>query len=255
MIIAACPVTSLREAGRDLFVLSFHHPAMSSRILPGQFVNIRVRSESLPLLRRPFSVYHVEGDEISVIFNIVGSGTKILAGKRPGDEINVLGPLGRPFNVEGSYETALLVAGGLGVAPLPLITAAVARKKKSVRTFLGARSRNHIADAHLVNVETATDDGSRGYHGTVVDLLRETLQHTPPGSAKIFGCGPNPMLAALGSLAHALDIPCEVSLESAMACGIGICQGCPVEMKSCDTKYSLVCKEGPVFDSRTIKIC
>jgi dihydroorotate dehydrogenase electron transfer subunit len=251
---SVCPVISLREAGRNLFVLSFRHPEMASRVLPGQFVNIRVRDEVLPLLRRPFSVYRVEGEDIEVIFNIVGTGTRILSEKRPGSGVDVIGPLGSPYQIEGDYDTALLVGGGLGVAPLPMITRAAGKIARPVETFLGARSKDQLAVAHLVNLTTATDDGSSGFRGTVVDLLRDRLDRAPVRAAKIFACGPNPMLSALGALAESRGIPCEVSLESAMACGIGICQGCPVERSSSGKKYSLICKEGPVFDSRTLVI-
>ena len=118
-------------------------------------------------------------------------------------------------------------------------------------TYLGARTRNQIVADHLRNVSLATDDGSEGFRGTVVDLLSRELGARTFVRPKIFGCGPNTMLRNLSELALSLGIPCEVSLECAMACGFGICQGCPVEGAGHNGKrYHLVCKEGPVFDAR-----
>jgi len=204
-------------------------------------------------LRRPFSVYKVEGDNVKIIFNVIGIGTKILSSKRKGDTIDVLGPLGMSYGVTGQYDTAILVAGGLGVAPLPMITDAISGRRKLV-TFLGARTKEYVVDTHLKNVHVSTDDGSRGFQGTVVDLLRAECSKQEFVKPKIFACGPNRMLESLSKFAVEMNIPCEVSLESTMACGIGICQGCPVELKNDEKKYALICKEGPVFDSKLITV-
>jgi dihydroorotate dehydrogenase electron transfer subunit len=252
MIHAVCPITSLENVGSLIYVLGFRSSNLSANIAPGQFVNIKVDDSGSPLLRRPFSVYRVIRDVVQIIFNVVGTGTKILSEKRPGEMLDVIGPLGRPFGVKSRYETALLVAGGIGVAPLPLITDAIGGKRNIV-TFLGARTENQVVRASLRNVLVATDDGSEGFHGTVVDLLRHELSGNRFPGPRIFACGPNAMLKSLNNLAAEYAIPCEVSLESAMACGIGICQGCPVERVGQEKKYSLVCKEGPVFDSQTIR--
>jgi len=144
------------------------------------------------------------------------------------------------------------VGGGLGVAPFPLATKFLARTSRAVRTFLGARSSSHILRDHLENVSVATDDGTEGYRGTVVGLVRSALEAGAIDRPKIFACGPNAMLRALAAVAAEFHVPCEVSLESVMACGIGICQGCPVERIGGDKRYSLVCKEGTVFDALTI---
>ena len=254
MIQGACPVTSVEALGAEIYVVRLHSPRVAASVLPGQFVNIRVNDSFEPLLRRPFSVYRVDHEEIELIFNVIGKGTSILSTKRPGDTLDVIGPLGRPYVIDDDYETALLVAGGLGVAPLPVVTEALRKMKRRIVTFLGGRTRDHIVARHLENVYHATDDGSEGFHGTVVDLLRENLKRDGNGKSKIFACGPNRMLESLSQLAHEFGILCEASLESAMACGIGICQGCPVERVGMGKKYSLICKEGPVFDTRTIRV-
>ncbi len=248
-----CAVTSVSRRTADIFVLSFHAPAIASTVQPGQFVNIKVNDALAPLLRRPFSVYRTEGDQVEILFNVAGEGTRILSEKRPGDAINVLGPLGCGYRIDRPAGTALLVGGGLGVAPFPLLASCLARSGTPVKVFLGARSRDYLVTDHLGDdVTVATDDGTAGYHGTVVACLEEALRSTEGAAPRIFACGPNRMLDALTRLAAALRIPCELSLESAMACGIGICQGCPVEMAPGRQRFTLICKTGPVFDAREL---
>jgi len=255
--IELCLVHSVDEVQEGIYVLRFQSKRLASSIQAGQFINIKPDDIYLPLLRRPFSVYRVADDMLEIIFNVVGRGTKILAGKKRGDRIDVLGPLGVPYRLDGDFQTAVLVAGGLGVAPMPILSAALGTRSKKVMTFLGGRSKSQVVSNHLDGVSVSTDDGSLGFKGTVVDLLESKLSKI--ASPKIFACGPNVMLRSLSALARKADIACEASLESAMACGFGICQGCPVENVSDGShpnarRYSLICKEGPVFDSRLVVI-
>ncbi len=254
MLQTFCPVLSLETVAENVFLLVLHAPEIAPLVRPGQFLNVRVEETNDPLLRRPFSVYRTDEDHVELLFNVVGKGTQILAGKRKGDRLDVLGPLGVPFTVDDEqFSTAILVAGGLGVAPMPITTRHLLQKGKAVRTFLGARNKGSLVPAHLVNVDIATDDGSAGSHGNVVQLMEKALASGSPARPKVFACGPHPMLKAVAMLAARLDIPCEVSLEGPMGCGIGICQGCPVELKSPAKKYALMCKDGPTFDARTIQ--
>ncbi|HXX64413.1 MAG TPA: dihydroorotate dehydrogenase electron transfer subunit [Bacteroidota bacterium] len=255
MIIDLCPVSGRRTVGEGIHILSFSSASISRSVRAGQFVNIKVEGSADPLLRRPFSVYRVAGSDVEIVFNVVGKGTQALSQKSRGDMIDVLGPLGVPFATGGSeFDTGVLVAGGLGVAPLPMLTAALHAAGKSILTFLGARSAGQLIESHLENLHLATEDGSRGFSGNVVALARKTLAERPAKRPKIFGCGPTAMLRALAELARTLGIPCEVSLEGPMGCGIGICQGCPVELAGEEKKYALMCKDGPTFDIRKIKI-
>jgi dihydroorotate dehydrogenase electron transfer subunit len=249
------PVHEVRAVARNIFVLSLDAPAIAPVILPGQFLNLRIEPGSDPLLRRPFSVYRTEGERIEIIFQVIGRGTGRLSLKRPGETLDALGPLGTPFGISGEeYETALLLGGGLGVAPLPLATEKLKTQAKAIVTFLGARTRDALVRDYLENVRVATDDGSEGFLGTVVELLDASLAREQFRRPKIFACGPTPMLRSVAALAVRLNIPCEVSLEGPMGCGIGICQGCPVELEGPTKQYALMCKDGPTFDVRRIKL-
>jgi dihydroorotate dehydrogenase electron transfer subunit len=249
---ALIPVVDRAEIAEGIYVVSLRSEHLTKYASPGQFVNIRCGDGCLPLLRRPFSISRVEGDVLELMFNVVGQGTRMLSSRKSGDLVDVLGPLGVPFSLSGKYETALLVGGGLGAAPLPFLTDRLLREKKRVSTFLGARSANQLTERFLVDVHVSTDDGSKGFHGTIVAALKGYLSTNKPERPKIFGCGPTPMLKALAELADSTGIECELSLEGDMACGMGICQGCPVERTDGKKKYALVCVEGPTFDSHEI---
>jgi len=252
LINANLEVTSNTQIADDTFALRFHSPELASSVKPGQFMNILTSEAIEPLLRRPYSISNVHGDECEIMFSLLGKGTHLLAKKRAGDTIGVLGPLGNTFGYEKSFGTAIIVAGGIGIAPFPYLTAELQRRSIPVVTFLGARNAGRVAGNGLQNLHVATDDGSQGYHGTVISALAAFLDETDVDRPMIFACGPNPMLKATQSFAHARDIPCELSLESEMACGMGICQGCPIEKHHGERKYTLVCTDGPCFDSHDI---
>ena len=253
MIQEHAPIHTVKEIASNIFQLSFHSSSISLHALPGQFVNVRVEESAVPLLRRPFSIFSVEDEIISIIFNVVGTGTRLLSQKKTGETLDVLGPLGKgvfPFGGD-DYETALLVAGGLGVAALPFLNSRL-RASKKVASFLGARTSSYVVRSGLDNIHVATDDGSEGFHGTVVDLLKNFMEKNTVQRPRIFSCGPTPMMRALAKYSRDKNIPCHAALECEMACGIGLCQGCPVETVGGGKKYALVCKDGPVFETNGI---
>lgn len=252
MVQTFAPVIDRHEIAEGIFILNLRCAEIAHHAAPGQFVNIRCGEACLPLLRRPFSISRVDSDMMELMFNVVGQGTRMLASKRPGESLDVLGPLGVPFGLTGDFQTAVLVGGGLGVAPLPFLTGSLLKHKKNVVTFIGARSERQITEQHLSNVYISTDDGSRGFHGNVVDLANASLKEKSVPKPKIFGCGPTNMLKALSEFAQASGIECELSLEGDMACGMGLCQGCPVERADGKKKYALVCVEGPTFNCKDI---
>ncbi len=253
MFVTDAHVEKCIELDNRIFLLKIHSPKVSNSIRPGQFLNVRVSESYYPLLRRPFSVCDVEGEFFYLLFNIYGEGTKILAKKRNGDSIDVLGPLGNGFNLEGEYETAVIVAGGLGAAPFPYLIRKLS-EEKNIFSFVGGRTFKDVITHGMKNILIATDDGSLGYKGTVVDLLKENLPRLNSSKIKIFGCGPNAMLRSLKNFCIDNDYECEVSTECAMACGFGICQGCPIESTKNPDKFMLVCKDGPVFNVKDVVI-
>lgn len=253
MLIVNSPVKEIKEIQKDIFLQKIYSPEIARQIKPGQFLNIRVSETVSPLLRRPFSICDVDGDYIFLMFNIFGEGTKILSHKHIDDTVDILGPLGNGFNLTNDFDVAIIVAGGLGSAPFPFLTRLL-KANHDVYSFVGGRSKNDVITYNLLNVQTATDDGSLGFNGNVVQLFEKNLPLFKGRTIKVFGCGPNAMLRALKEVCISNNINCEVSTECAMACGFGICQGCPIESTSQSDKYLLVCKDGPVFNVKDVII-
>ncbi len=245
-------ITANNLIAEETYALRFFSPDLTASIHPGQFVNIKVDQGFDPLLRRPYSISNVYGNECEILYTVVGKGTTILSNKREGDSINILGPLGNTFGYDKTFQTALIVAGGIGIAPFPLLVTELRKREKIIHIFEGARTSRRIVREGFNSLHIATDDGSEGFHGNVVSCLDTFLQDHRIEEPMIFACGPNVMLNAVQRSAEQTNIPCELSLESEMACGIGICQGCPIERLHGERKYALVCTDGPCFDSKEI---
>ncbi|MFN3135185.1 MAG: dihydroorotate dehydrogenase electron transfer subunit [Candidatus Kryptonium sp.] len=253
MIIKTISTVLLNEpVAENIYRIEFSSPEISAVSKPGQFINVKVSENFDPLLRRPFSIYNIIDDRIQIIFNVVGKATKILSNIKVGEKIDIIGPLGNGFNVDGDFDTALIVAGGLGIAPFPFLTKILKEKSKNIISFVGAKTKSQLVLDGFVNVNIATDDGSYGYKGTVVELFKSNINDdiVNYSTSKVFACGPIPMLKALIDLCERLNLNCEVSVETPMACGTGLCQGCAVKTK--DGKYKLACKDGPIFNSKDI---
>lgn len=253
MLIINSPVEEIIEINRHIYLLKVFSPKLTSIIKPGQFLNIRVTERVYPLLRRPFSVCDVEGNHLYLMFNILGEGTNILAHKPIGSDLDILGPLGNGFNIDGDYETAVIVAGGLGAAPFPYLTRKL-NGKKNILSFIGGRTKDDVITYNLMNVKEASDDGSLGFKGNVVQLLNQNLDLLKSKKIKMFACGPTVMLRVLKEFCLKNEFECEASTECAMACGFGICQGCPIESTTESDRYLLVCKDGPVFNIKDVVI-
>jgi len=253
LFIVNSPVLETKQVHENIYIQKIHSPEIARLIKPGQFLNIRVSENTFPLLRRPFSICDVDGENISLMFNILGEGTRILSHKHPGDFVDILGPLGNGFNLDGEYKTAIIVAGGLGAAPFPFLTRKIINNKKII-SFVGGRTKQDVITYGLENLVLSSDDGSVGFTGNVVQSLENNLDKIEIASSKVFACGPNAMLRVLKDFCLKHNIDCEVSTECAMACGFGICQGCPIESTSNSDKYLLVCKDGPVFNVKDVVI-
>lgn len=252
MFIEDVIVQSNQQIAFNTFLIKVKSQVSLQNILPGQFFNIKVNNSSFPLLRRPFSVSDIKGNSIFFMYKVVGEGTSIISQKKVGEKINLLGPLGNSFIQDDSFNHAILIGGGIGIAPFPYLKRQI-EKYKSYSVLFGLRTKEEAHSFGLDNIEYSSDDGSIGYKGNVVELLDFHLSRIKEKNVKIFGCGPNPMLRALQKYAIDKHLNCEVSMESAMACGFGICQGCPIENSESDA-YKLICKDGPVFNISDITI-
>ena len=250
MYLETVSVLRSEQVADNVRIISFRSENITAAVRPGQFLNVKPDSSFDPLLRRAYSVHRIAGDEVELIYSVEGKGSSIFARKRPGDPLDVMGPLGIPFHLDGEYDQAILISGGLGIAPMPILGDALHSRGIDVLNIHGARTGSMIVqDDRLRNPRYATDDGTLGFHGNVVGGLAQYLDSEEHGERiRLFACGPNKMMEALASFADTRGLRLEVSLECQMACGVGICQGCPVEMKAGEKKYSLVCTHGPNYD-------
>jgi dihydroorotate dehydrogenase electron transfer subunit len=242
-----------RKLAPDFFLMALESPQIVSEATPGQFVMIRVRKGSDPLLRRPFSICGtIRDNQFLILYKVVGRGTAFLSEARAGAKLSVLGVLGRGFEQPKRACESILVAGGIGIAPLIFLAQTI--KHMNVTFMIGYRSANEILPMEQFSLNTidpfiSTDDGSAGHHGPVTELLEHHLLSSVKNPPMVFACGPTPMLKRVADLTINQDIPCQVSQETNMACGLGACQGCAVRASSGkDRMYYHVCQDGPVFD-------
>jgi len=240
-----------------VFCMGLRSPEMVAVAEPGQFVMVRIGDRLDPLLRRPFSICGRRGREVFILlYAVVGQGTGLMSRLNAGERVSVLGPLGKGFEMAGHDSAPILVAGGIGIAPLFFLAQCL---RPGPMTFLaGFGSAGQIIDpAPLglgdLNMEIATDDGTRGHHGSVTDLLKPHLNGAGDRKGVIYACGPGAMLRRTGALAREQGVPCQVSLETVMACGLGVCQGCAVPAAEKEPRsYHLVCQHGPVFQAEAL---
>jgi dihydroorotate dehydrogenase electron transfer subunit len=230
-------VTGKRSVARDMYVITMHAPQIASSVLPGQFVNIGWAPG--PLLRRPFSVYRVDGERIEIVLKAVGTGTAQLLALAQGDRVSCLGPLGHGFEISAGLRTAVLVSGGVGVASMTLAARQAAALGIRVTWVHGARTAEDLCfESDGDDVVWATDDGSKGVKGTAVAAA--------PDADLVLACGPNRMLAAVAERWPRA----QVAVETYMGCGTGVCLGCAVPLKR--GGYDRACKEGPVYQASDI---
>jgi dihydroorotate dehydrogenase electron transfer subunit len=245
-----------REIAESTYRMRLRAPDVAAHARPGQFVHVRPApvgesgTFSLdPLLRRPLSILRADPKtgEIEILYEVVGRGTSLLARARSADELDILGPLGRPFEIAPNTRHALLVGGGIGVVPLVMLAAAALARDVAVTLLAGYQTAAKAFPTSLIPPEAeyvvATDDGSLGRPGFVTASVSEYL----PWADQVFACGPVPMLQALGRLDIPRSLPVQISMEEHMGCAMGVCLGCVVR-----TRHGLkrVCRDGPVFSLR-----
>ncbi len=265
--------------------LAMECPDIASQARPGQFVMVKVASGYDPLLRRPFGIHRrLNSGRIEILYQIVGRGTALLADMQPGLALDVLGPLGNGFSIccypinrvttiADDIRQAVIVGGGIGIAPLMFLAEELAAKKTAVEVFYGASTANHLVgidrlESLGIKPHISTDDGSAGFKGFISQLLENYLAHSAVPQAYIYACGPRGMLAAVADIASQYNLPCEVSLDAVMACGMGACLGCvvkgsyPINRVTTGDRgqgeggkynYLRVCQEGPVFAAGDIQ--
>ena len=245
-------VLETRKASGDTFWIEVDCPSIAEQARPGQFVMLGtgLSDVAAPLLPRPFSIGAREADgRLGFLLRVFGAGTQRLSAVVPGDDLLVLGPLGRPFTLSPDRPVVCL-AGGVGLAPFLFVGAEAKRDARDVRIVYGERTADRVFDPELIRRITGvepdlrTEDGSLGRRGLVIDDL--DLDDRP----QLLACGPDPMLRACADLARRHDLPLQVSVEEHMGCGVGTCQGCVV--LSSEGEWIKSCTEGPVFDAREL---
>jgi dihydroorotate dehydrogenase electron transfer subunit len=243
-----------REVASDVFLMGLRSSSIVKTASAGQFVMIRVRDGIDPLLRRPFSVCGVLDDDIVLIlYRIVGHGTSLMTELKAGQKLSVLGPLGCGFKLPKKEAIPVLIAGGMGIAPLFYLAQSL--KRQDLKFMAGFSTSKEIVTGDFIGgidlkMSISTDDGTEGHHGMVTDLLNEYLRihYRTRDMVSLFACGPIPMLRAVTDIATQENLKCSVSMEAHMACGLGACQGCAVKASSMEKReYVHVCKDGPVF--------
>ncbi|MEI6519730.1 MAG: dihydroorotate dehydrogenase electron transfer subunit [bacterium] len=250
-IVALCPVIEKKTVAQGIFDIKINSPELAKNSHPGQFLHVKCGNY---ILRRPISICDINCDSIvRFLFDVRGDGTEWLSTVKIGDTLDILGPLGKGFEILPSDKRAIFVGGGIGIYPL----LATCKTYKAPTVFLGFRNKSYITLIDdFVNygaiVDIATDDGSTGYHGLVTNLLEEHLKTST--SDMIYTCGPKLMMKKVAEIAREYNIRCQVSMEERMGCGVGACLvcACRTYKKDGSETHSFVCKDGPIYESEEV---
>jgi len=245
----ALQIKSNKEVLPGIFLLTVEAPVLASCVRPGQFCMISCDSGIRRLLRRPISVHGICEDSLEFLFTVVGEGTRWLSRRQQGDEISILGPLGNGFSILPSCHHLLIVAGGMGIAPLKFLAVSAAKGGFQVKLLAGARTSSLLYIPRSAEFETrvTTEDGTAEEKGLVTDFMPDYLDWAD----QVFICGPLPMYKSIAEQFRSsyLKKQFQVSLELRMGCGLGVCYSCTVKTRS---GLKQVCKDGPVFDMQDI---
>jgi dihydroorotate dehydrogenase electron transfer subunit len=256
-------VTESVDAAPGVALLAFRSPRIAEAYAPGTFVHLKTGEATL--LRRPFSIARVRGDEIILLYRVIGVGTEWMRARRPGDALDVMGPLGNGFVLRTDASRVLLVGGGLGIAPLLGLAEALRANghRGPIEALLGVRTKGDVFGGTLtkgvdgIDWRLATDDGSSGFAGHAVQLLEHRLAElaaeAPGERLALYAAGPEPMLEAAAHLCVPRGLDLQVSMEAHMGCGVGACRACGIVTWKDPARLSgRVCCEGPVFDAAEI---
>lgn len=261
MHIEKAKILANTEVAHHIWEMKFEAPLIAKGSKgAGEFISILAMENWQNPLRRPMSIASSNGDTVSIIYKIFGGVTTILSHKRSGDYIEVLGPLGNTFSQWQNGHHPILVGGGVGLAPILNLQSECKSANIDHSIIIGARSSNeHFIDHHPdEQIYLTTDDGTAGESGTVMGPLKRLVKEN--SNPYIYACGPEPMLEAIREFSLEQNVPAQLSVESYMGCGVGLCQGCviprvngQIQDHSYHEKYSLVCVDGPVYEAKDIQ--
>ncbi len=246
------PIISIIEAIPGAYFVRLDAPEITANASPGQFVMVRCGGNTV--LPRPLSIHRVDGGNLALLINKVGKGTEWLSKQKKGESLDIFGPLGTGFTIDPRSNNLLLVAGGIGIAPLYFLAEVAGAQGKKVTIINGARTRDCLLPVSMpqklfdggmypasINVVSATDDGSEGFKGFATRLVPHYLD----GIDQVFACGPVDMYRAMARMPELKRLPVQISLEIVMGCGVGVCYGCTIRT---NRGLKQVCKDGPVFE-------
>ena len=259
-VLISAQIIENREIRPGYFLLRLDSPVLGARVRPGQFFNIRVTERLDIIFRRPFSVFDYDQTSITILYEVVGKGTAIMSNRNPGEDMDVLGPLGRGFVLPEETTKTLMVGGGMGIASLYCWTKELLGIKKEGRkidteVIIGAANEYKVLcgddfrELGLLPL-VCTEDGSCGKKGLATELIEERVTAADTQAMMVYACGPSAMLKELSGILRKHGVKGQVSMESYMGCGIGACMGCVVETTG--GRYKRVCKDGPVFPADEI---
>ena len=246
-------VVSNKKLCPRFFCLALDAKPLLAKIQPGQFVHIRTSDGLEPFFRRPFSVYRAK-KHAEIFYEVVGQGTHLLSLKKPGEELDVLGPLGNHFSLPPlGTKQVVMIAGGIGIAPFLILSDRLAKKGYELILLYGGRTKEHVYPMkefkeNGCRIFVSTDDGSVGVKGRVSKLFSKI--NCDPKTTMLYTCGPRAMMEAVKEFSLENNLRCEASCEEIMACALGACLGCSIETSS---GYKTVCYDGPVFDIREVR--
>lgn len=257
------PVIAVRTIAQNIFQLTLSAPNWAHQAHAGHFVNVEIMQGGVTMWRRPFSVHRVDRQQgtLDLLVAIVGRGSNALSTIKPGEHLNLIGLLGNTFAFNDKVEEAIIIAGGIGIAPFLLFLQDISQREIKTTVFYGAKTAKQLCcledlQGLASQVYICTEDGSAGERGLVTQAAQRYLSAAAntPGRA-LYTCGPTPMLKRVRDLSLEYGVSAQVSVENLMACGFGACVGCPVELQHPTLdgqKYLLACKDGPVFPLQEI---
>lgn len=255
-LIHKCKIIENKRICENIYRIKFKSPDIAVHSSPGQFLQLRVTENLDPFLRRPFSISRVDKklSVVEILYKIIGRGTTLMTEFKKDDLLDIMGPLGNSFNTEGNFNNSLIVAGGIGGAPVFYLMDELLKKRKKITLIYGTQNINQLIDFDRykdhIDLVICTEDGSCGTKGLVTDVLKEHVRN----SSEIiyaFACGPNAMYKQIQNLfPESKTVYWQVSMESNMACGTGVCQGCAIKMRTNNLRF--VCTHGPVFNLEDI---